>query len=169
MQIALKLRDYLTFYGFQVIMTRTEDVGTDNIPDGTIRERKVSDIHNRTDLLNKTSGGILISIHQNFYSDRSCRGTQVFYSTNSNQSKTIAQSVQKEVVSSLQPDNTRFVKAAGNEIYLLRHAENPAILVECGFISNETDTKLLSDDIYQKKLSFCIAKAMYEYACDPEG
>ena len=168
LEIALKLRNYLQLFGFNVIMTRTEDVGTDGLPNGSIRERKVCDIRNRMALVNSTEDCLLVSIHQNYFQDSSCCGTQVFYSKNLPQSKMIAQCVQRHIASELQQNNTRMVKSAGNEIYLLNNAQRPAVLIECGFISNVNDTELLSDETYQKKLSFCIAEALFDYMYSPE-
>ncbi|MBQ6020612.1 MAG: N-acetylmuramoyl-L-alanine amidase [Clostridia bacterium] len=163
LQISLILREYLELYGFRVVMTRTEDASTDSVADGTIRERKVDDIHNRLSLVNETDNCILLSIHQNYFEDPSCCGTQVFYSANTTQGKELAEAIQREIVSLLQPENTRLVKSAGKEIYLLNNAQKPAVLVECGFISNRNDTIKLQDESYRKKISFCIAKAVFDY------
>lgn len=168
LQIALKLRDLLELYGFHVVMTRTQDVGTEDPAAGSIREKKVTDIRNRMSMLNEQNDRILISIHQNYFTDASCSGTQVFYSPNDPQSKPIAQAIQAKICGDLQRENTRMIKAAGNDIYLMHHAQRPAVLVECGFISNPAETALLCDDDYQKKLAFCIANALFEYFCVQE-
>ena len=168
LQIALKLKDYLSLAGFHVVMTRTQDVGTEAPGAETIREKKVSDIRSRMALVNDTPDCLLLSIHQNYFEDASCRGTQVFYSKNHPQSKIIAEYIQSGITLELQPDNTRLVKAAGKEIYLLKNAQRPAVLVECGFISNSRETQQLHNETYQQQLSFCIAKALFDYINTPE-
>ena len=161
--IALKLADKLRADGFAVIMTRTEDAGTENDGLGTLREKKVSDIRNRMKLMQETENCIFVSIHQNFFSDQSCRGAQVFYSGNDPSSKILASCIQKSIAASIQPDNTRVTKKSDSSVYLMYHAEKCAVLVECGFISNYQEVQNLSDDTYQKQLVFAISEGIYNY------
>ena len=119
LDIALKLEKLLKFYGFDVIMTRTEDIMTCDDGLDSLRKRKVSDIHNRFDVLEKNPDAVFISIHQNKFEDNSQHGTQVFYSGNNDESKLLAESIQNSIVSVLQPDNSRVVKKSGSGIYLL--------------------------------------------------
>lgn len=163
LDIALKLRDILKFYGFNVIMTRTEDVMTCDDGLDSLRKRKVSDIHNRFDLMQKYPDAVFISVHQNKFDDSSQHGTQVFYSGNNEKSKALARSIQASVASVLQPDNSRVVKKSGSGIYLLYHAKIPAVLVECGFISNSAEVKKLKDENYRMKLAILIADGLLKY------
>lgn len=163
LDIALKLRDILKFYGFDIIMTRTEDVMTCDDGLDSLRKRKISDIHNRFDLMQKYPDAVFISVHQNKFDDSSQHGTQVFYSGNNEKSKALAQSIQASVVSVLQPDNSRVVKKSGSGIYLLYHAKIPAVLVECGFISNSAEVKKLKDENYRMKLAILIADGLLKY------
>ncbi|MBR1810459.1 MAG: N-acetylmuramoyl-L-alanine amidase [Clostridia bacterium] len=161
--IALKLRDCLELMGFQVIMTRTDDTGTEDEGLQTIREKKVSDIHNRMDMMENAGECIFVSIHQNFFADASCHGTQVFYSGNDPRSEAMAKLIQSDIAALLQPENTRQIKRSGDSIYLLYHAKKPAVLIECGFISNTDDVSHLKDATYQQQLSFCIGNALLNY------
>ncbi len=163
LDIALKLEKLLKFYGFNVIMTRTQDVMTCDDGLDSLRKRKVSDIHNRFDLIQKNPDAIFISVHQNKFEDSSQHGTQVFYSANNEESKLLAEAIQASIVSSLQPKNDRVVKKSGSGIYLLYHAEIPAVLVECGFISNSDELKKLKDDSYRMKLAILIADGLIKY------
>ena len=163
LDIALKLEKLLKFYGFDVIMTRTEDIMTCDDGLDSLRKRKVSDIHNRFDVLEKNPDAVFISIHQNKFEDNSQHGTQVFYSGNNDESKLLAESIQKSIVSVLQPDNSRVVKKSGSGIYLLYHAKLPAVLVECGFISNHAEVKKLNDENYRMKIAFLIADGLIKY------
>lgn len=163
LDIALKLEKLLKFYGFDVIMTRTEDIMTCDDGLDSLRKRKVSDIHNRFDVLEKNPDAVFISIHQNKFEDNSQHGTQVFYSGNNDESKLLAESIQNSIVSVLQPDNSRVVKKSGSGIYLLYHAKLPAVLVECGFISNPTEVKRLNDEKYRMKIAILIADGLIKY------
>lgn len=163
LDIALKLEKLLKFYGFDVIMTRTEDVMTCDDGLDSLRKRKVSDIHNRFDVLEKNPDAVFISIHQNKFEDNSQHGTQVFYSGNNDESKLLAESIQNSIVSVLQPDNSRVVKKSGSGIYLLYHAKLPAVLVECGFISNPAEVKKLNDENYRMKIAILIADGLIKY------
>lgn len=163
LDIALKLEKLLKFYGFDVIMTRTEDIMTCDDGLDSLRKRKVSDIHNRFDVLEKNPDAVFISIHQNKFEDNSQHGTQVFYSGNNDESKLLAESIQNSIVSVLQPDNRRVVKKSGSGIYLLYHAKLPAVLVECGFISNPAEVKKLNDENYRMKIAILIADGLIKY------
>lgn len=163
LDIALKLEKLLKFYGFDVIMTRTEDIMTCDDGLDSLRKRKVSDIHNRFDVLEKNPDAVFISIHQNKFEDNSQHGTQVFYSGNNDESKLLAESIQNSIVSVLQPDNSRVVKKSGSGIYLLYHAKLPAVLVECGFISNHAEVKRLNDENYRMKIAILIADGLIKY------
>lgn len=163
LDIALKLEKLLKFYGFDVIMTRTEDIMTCDDGLDSLRKRKVSDIHNRFDVLEKNPDAVFISIHQNKFEDNSQHGTQVFYSGNNDESKLLAESIQNSIVSVLQPDNSRVVKKSGSGIYLLYHAKLPAVLVECGFISNPAEVKRLNDENYRMKIAILIADGLIKY------
>lgn len=163
LDIALKLEKLLKFYGFDVIMTRTDDIMTCDDGLDSLRKRKVSDIHNRFDILEKNPDAVFISIHQNKFEDNSQHGTQVFYSGNNDESKLLAESIQNSIVSVLQPDNSRVVKKSGSGIYLLYHAKLPAVLVECGFISNPAEVKKLNDENYRMKIAILIADGLIKY------
>lgn len=163
LDIALKLEKILKFYGFNVIMTRTQDVMTCDDGLDSLRKRKISDIHNRFELMRKNPDAIFISVHQNKFEDSSQHGTQVFYSGNDERSKELAEAIQTSVTLTLQRKNDRVVKKSGSGIYLLYHAKIPAVLVECGFISNSDEVKKLEDESYRMKLAILIADGLLKY------
>lgn len=163
LDIALKLEKILKFYGFNVIMTRTQDVMTCDNGLDSLRKRKISDIHNRFELMRKNPDAIFISVHQNKFEDSSQHGTQVFYSGNDERSKELAEAIQTSVTLTLQRKNDRVVKKSGSGIYLLYHAKIPAVLVECGFISNSDEVKKLKDESYRMKLAILIADGLLKY------
>lgn len=160
---ALKLKSMMNALGFKTETTRTEDIMTCDEGLSTLREKKVSDIRNRLRLLESTENGVLISIHQNSYPSSTSKGSQVFYSGGSGKSETLAECIQQSLVSMLQTDNHRKIKKAGTSIYLLYHATKPAVMVECGFMTNPSECEKLKDENYQKELSFGIICGVFEY------
>jgi N-acetylmuramoyl-L-alanine amidase len=165
LEIAQKLNDFLSLMGYRTVMTRTDEnsIGEKGV---SIRNEKVSDIRRRFEIIENTENCIFISIHQNFYSGSSSWGTQVFYSANNPESKKAALSIQSSIVNLLQPDNKRQIKPSGKDIYLLYHTQKPAVLVECGFISNQQDLIKLKDAQYQKEIAFCIMCGITDYIKD---
>jgi len=163
--IALKLGDFLRTLGYPTQMTRTTDTSIHDAAAASLRERKRTDIHNRFHMIEALrDSDLFVSIHQNKFPARDPHGTQVFYSKNNPRSVILANSIQNSVVKLLQPANTRQVKPSGEEIYLLHHAQIPAVLVECGFISNPGDAELLVRDDYQNRIAFAIACGILDYS-----
>ena len=163
LQIALKLNDILNSMGINTIMTRTEDISVHDSGAKTIRQKKVSDLKNRLSLLNETDNSVFVSNHQNHFSDSKYYGTQVFYSKNNSKSSVLADCIRQSVISELQKDNTREIKPAGTDIYLLYHAKTPSVMVECGFLSNKIEADKLKDEDYQRCLAFVIALGVVDY------
>ena len=152
--IALRLRDLMHLLGAKTLMIRQTDVSVDT-QGATIAARKVSDIRNRVRITDETPNSRLISIHQNHYPEEKYRGSQVFYSPVTG-SRQWAESLQKILTTQVDPKNHRESKSAG-EVYLLQHTHCPAILVECGFLSNREEAALLQEPSYQKKIAAAIA------------
>lgn len=166
LSISKYLQEYLTFFGLKTIMTRETDASIEDDGLQTIRERKSSDLHNRMRIMEEIENALFISIHQNKYSVEKYSGTQVFYSPKTKEeSSLLAQSIQDSIVNTLQKDNTRQIKECGTSVYLMYNAVKPAVLVECGFLSNYEETKLLNTPEYQKKIAFCIAIGIQNYIC----
>lgn len=164
LNIAIYLKEYLNFFGFDVIMTRETDTSTESEGLTTIRSKKSSDLHNRMSLMEKTDNAIFVSIHQNHFSSSKYKGAQVFYSPQfSEQSSLLAESIQESIVYYLQKDNKRQIKPCGTSVYLIYKAVKPAVLVECGFLSNPDDSENLQNEIYQRKMALCIAIGILNY------
>lgn len=163
LEIALKLRDMLKASGIEVKMIRESDISIYDTASGTIRERKVSDLKNRVEIVNSNKKNILVSIHQNKFEQSQYSGAQMFYSTNNNKSQVLAENIRKSITGLIQPENKRELKQGGSDIYLLNKATVPAVIVECGFISNEEEAKNLSDKEYQSKMAFAIYCGILEY------
>lgn len=162
LEISLKLNDILSIFGYKTHLIRTTDSAIHTEGD-TIRQRKVSDIHNRTATMDLYENCIYLSIHQNKYSDGRIWGTQTFYSANCDESREIAQLIQNAVKSQIQPNNKRQIKKSGTDIYVLYNATKPAVMVECGFVSNPHELSQLKNNEYQCNMALSIATGILNY------
>lgn len=160
LEIALKLEDLMHFLGMRTVMIRNTDrsVYTEG---ETIAAKKVSDIRNRVHTVNTAENGILVSIHQNNFTDKRYSGSQVFYNKFGG-SKPLADEIQRAFRESINPFNKRQTKKASG-IYLMEHINCPGILIECGFLSNEAEEQLLRENGYQQKLCCVIACTVSRY------
>jgi N-acetylmuramoyl-L-alanine amidase len=164
LSIALYLQEYLSIFDINTIMIRDTDCSVENEGLNTIREKKSSDLHNRMKVMKDTDNAIFVSVHQNKFPDGKYSGTQVFYSPKTkDESQVLAQAIQDYIVNTLQKDNKRQIKECGTSVYLMYNAEKPAVLVECGFLSNYEETQKLKTSEYQKKIAFCIAMGIQNY------
>jgi len=158
--VALKLKAILESADVRVVMTRETDVELAS-PDSP--HKKADDLKARLNLAENQKKAIFVSIHMNNFPIQKYSGFQVYYSENSKQSLTLAQTVQDGAQSALGNTMDRKVKPAGDSIYLLAHLEIPAVLVECGFLSNEEERELLKSDAYQKKLALSLSASLLTY------
>ena len=156
--IVLKLRDVLGLYGVDPVVLREEDISLHDGDANTLREKKRSDLKNRVALVEEVEGGTLLSIHQNTYPGSRYHGTHVFYAPTEGSQK-LAEHFQNSIKIALQPDNERAVKQIPDTVYIMNHVTCPAILIECGFLTNPGEEALLRDEDYQRKLSAVIAAA----------
>lgn len=163
LSIALKLRDMLKAAGYETVMTREEDVSIYNTSSSTTREKKNSDLKNRTEIMNSDKNNILVSIHQNKFEQEKYSGTQMFYSVNDPGSEKLAEELRKSVTGLLQPENKRELKPASDSIYILKQAQVPAVIAECGFLSNAHEASKLSDEAYQQKMAFALCCGIMSY------
>lgn len=161
LEISLRVRDLLGFLGFPVVMTRQTDVSIHSPQAATLSERKVSDLKNRVKLVGDCGNPVLLSIHQNIYSEGKYRGAQVFYGP-SRGSQRLAEELQGLFTSRLDPSNHRQAKEI-RSIYLLNNIRCPGVLIECGFLSNPAEEALLQNEDYQKKLSAVICAGLWQY------
>ena len=161
--VALKTETVLAFLGCEPVMTRrTADI--DYPADAeTLRQKKNSDQKNRAELIKSTENGVLISIHQNKYTSPSPSGAHVFYGA-SEGSTELAECVERGLRAAIGEDSVRDMKQISPDIYLMKAASCPAVLVECGFLSNPSDEKKLTDGKYQTRLAVALAAGFAEYA-----
>lgn len=159
LEIALRLRDLFHLLGYPTRMIRTTDTSV-YIKGQTIAAQKMSDLKERVRIVNESEQNILISIHQNLFSDSRYSGAQVFYS-NTPGSREFAETMQSALVHTLNPGSNRKAKQAKG-IYLMEHIQNTGILVECGFLSNPEEEHKLNNPEYQKKLCCVVASVTTE-------
>ena len=146
--VALRVRDLAALVGLDTVMVRETDV---SVADGgrTVSERKRSDLAARVRLVQSTPGAVLLSIHQNHFAEEKYDGAQVFFASGSEE---LARKTQENLRLCLDPSNRRQAKKS-SQVYLMEHITCPALLVECGFLSNAAETEKLKEPDYQKKLA----------------
>lgn len=160
LNIALRLNDLFHLLGIDTVMIRTTDISVYTKGE-TIAQKKVSDLKERVRIVMDTENALLLSIHQNNFSDGRYSGAQVFYPKTEG-SELLAKQLQRDFVSILNPGSKRQVKKADG-IYLMEHIDCPGVLIECGFLSNVQEEALLRSKEYQQKLCCIIAAATQKY------
>lgn len=160
LEISKRLEDLLHLLGYDTLMTRTteDSVYTEG---NTIGQKKISDLKERVRMVNAAQNGILLSIHQNQYSESKYSGAQMFWAKTAG-SKELAETMQAAFVTHLNHGSNRVAKPCQG-IYLMEHIQCPGVLVECGFLSNAAEEKALRDRDYQKKICCVIASALSNY------
>ena len=155
--VSKRLRDLLCFAGIPTVMTREEDVTICDEGLGTIRARKASDIRNRVAIVNGTENAVLLSIHQNSLpSSTVTHGAQVFWNQQEG-AEALAEAIQTSLNGSINVGNEKHTKQIPTTVYLMNHVTVPAVLVECGFLTNQEETRRLQDETYQRALAVSIA------------
>lgn len=160
LEISLRLKDLMNLLGFKTVLTR-KDASSIYTRGNSIAEKKVSDLKERVRIAESTPNALLLSIHQNNFSDGQYSGAVVLYGKHS-YSKILADCIQKSVVRYLNPGSKREAKPA-DSVYLLEHVSCPAVLVECGFLSNPQEEAKLRSPQYQKKICCVLASAVSEF------
>ena len=162
LKIALKLQNLLEQSGTTVILTRSDENAIYNIDSKTLKQKKISDIHNRVKIGNESSADIFVSIHLNKIPESQYDGWQTFYKEGSSEGQKLAVAIQNNLNNSIQKENNRLAKTIDN-IYIINHVEIPITIVECGFLSNPEEEKQLLEDKYQDKLAWGIYNGIIEY------
>ena len=162
LSIVLKLRDMLELSGFEVVLTRDEDISIYDAGVEGIRNQKLSDMDNRLEIVQKYPDSIFLCIHQNNYTDPQYFGAQMFYNENNPDNRTLAQIMQNRFAA-LQTGNDREIKLSGNELFLLKSNPNPSLMIECGFLSNPEEEQKLATDEYRQQVAFTIWGGVLEF------
>lgn len=157
--IALKLKKSLEKQNIRVVMTRTDDR---NLADANASNEKTSDMKNRVKKMDSEQPDMVVSIHQNSYIDSSAKGAQVFYYSESEEGKKLAEILQKNLIEIADQENNRVAKA-NTSYYILKNTSAPTVIVECGFLSNPEEESRLISASYQEKLVEALQKGICEY------
>jgi N-acetylmuramoyl-L-alanine amidase len=152
LQIARKVREKLEARGFEVVMTREEDI---------MQGRKKEDLNKRIQLIEKSKAELVVGIHQNSFTDPEVKGAQVFYYSESEEGKAAAQ-VMKESLKTVDPSNEREIKA-NSSFFMLKNTKRTTIIVECGFLSNPEEAGSLVNNEYQEQLAEAICLGIVKW------
>lgn len=158
--IVRKTQLLMVFLGVEPRLTRDSDTSLHSSGAETIRQKKVSDLKNRAALVESIPNAVLISVHQNHFTDPRYSGAQVFFNSGE-QNQLWGEQTQETLRQVLNPDNNRKAKPVPDGIYLFDHVSCPALLVECGFLSNGEEAALLCTDAYQRKVAVALAGAYF--------
>lgn len=162
LKIALKIQNLLEQSGSTVILTRSDENAIYDIDCKTLRQKKISDIHNRVKIGNESSADIFVSIHLNKIPQSQYDGWQTFYKEGNEQGAKLAKEIQNSLNENIEKNNNRIAKSIDN-VYIIKHVEIPTTIVECGFLSNPDEEQLLLNDDYQNKLAWGIYNGIINY------
>lgn len=159
--ITLKLQQLLEQSGTKVILTRSDDNGIYEVDKDSIRSKKVSDMKNRVYIGNNSNAEIYVSVHMNYYTDSQYSGWQTFYQSKSENSKRLATIIQQSLNENI--GQNKRVPMAIKGAYIMDKVQIPAVIVECGFLSNKSDEEKLKTDSYQSQLAWGIYIGIQKY------
>lgn len=162
LKIALKLQNLLEQCGSSVILTRSDENAIYDLDAKTLKQKKISDIHNRVKIGNESSADIFVSIHLNKIPQQQYDGWQTFYNAQNQDGQKLAVAIQNNLNKAIQKENNRVAKSIDN-IYIVKHVEIPTTIVECGFLSNPDEEKKLLEDEYQNRLAWGIYNGIIDY------
>lgn len=162
LKITLKVQNLLEQSGCTVILTRSDENAIYDLDSKTLKQKKISDIHNRVKIGNESSADIFVSIHLNKIPQQQYYGWQCFFKDGNEQSEELAKKLQENLNKSVDKENNRVAMKIDN-VYIVKHVEIPLSIVECGFLSNPEEEKQLLEDSYQNKLAWGIYNGIIEY------
>lgn len=160
--ITKKLQNLLEASNCSIILTRSDENGIYEINSKSIKDKKISDMKNRLKISENTNAELFISIHMNKLNESKYYGWQTFYKENDEISKIIASNVQQNLNNYIDIPNHRTIKPI-SDIFLAKSIKIPFVLIECGFLSNDKENKLLQDDSYQNQLAWSIYSGIMDY------
>lgn len=161
--VAKKVKALLSVCDINIVMTRESDI---MLAEESSTHKKRDDLNARLHTADKYENAIFVSIHMNKFPVKKYSGLQVYYSKNNAGGKILADMIGEKTALFLQKDNDRKSKAADSSIYILHNIRVPAVLVECGFLSNDEETKLLKNEEYQDKLATLISMSILDFISD---
>lgn len=163
LKITMKLKELLEASGAMVILTRNDDTSLYKEEEGkTIRQKYNENLKNRKNIIKESSADMFVSIHLNKFEQSKYYGAQTFYPYGKDEDKQLATYIQSELKRVVDNTNNREIKPR-NDLYLLKENEIPSTLIECGFLSNDKEAKLLNDEKYQNEIAWAIYVGIQRY------
>ncbi len=160
--ITLKVQKLLEQSGAHVVLTRSDEKAIYDLDSKTLKQKKISDIHNRVKIGNSASADIFVSIHLNKIPQQEYTGWQCFYNSKNEHSKKLAEMIQENLNQAIQKENERIAMKL-DKVYIMKHVEIPISIVECGFLSNPQEEQELLQDSYQERLAWGIYNGIISY------
>ncbi len=154
---AITLSKQLKQAGIETIMTRSTKDGLYNTKDKNLKK---SDMQKRKQIIDQTNPACVISIHMNSFALKSCKGAQVFYKQNNTEGKNLADCIQQQFITTL--PNAKQTTSSG-DYFIVNCTNLPAVIVECGFVSNPEEEKLLQTEDYKQKVCYLIMCGVLNY------
>ena len=168
LNIASKVHYLLRFFGVHTIMTRQSDISLNFKEGNRIRENKIADINARVDIVNSAENPFYLGIHLNNFTQSQYFGAQVFYKKGNLESKNLADKVQSSMIQILNKDNYRNIKEVPESILIVKKTTCPAIIAECGFLSNPEEAENLNKPSYQNKIAISILQGYFDFEAKNE-
>ncbi|HSQ87209.1 N-acetylmuramoyl-L-alanine amidase CwlD [Romboutsia sp.] len=161
--ITLKIRELLEASGALVILTREDDSSLyQEASNKTIRQKYNENLKNRKKIIEESDADMFVSIHLNAFEQSKYYGAQTFYPEGKEESVQLSKYIQEELKRVIDKTNNREIKPR-DDIYLLKENKIPSVLIECGFLSNEKEAKLLVNEKYQEKIAWSIYVGIQKY------
>jgi N-acetylmuramoyl-L-alanine amidase len=161
LKIALLLRDFCDYFGIKNKMIRDADISLHSAGADTIREKKTEDMKNRLKITQKQQNPVYVGIHQNYYGGFISRGAQTFYSDKNPKNKPLAELILDNIKKFIDPENNRKAGKISKDNYILDNLSCPAVIIECGFLSNPEEEMLLCSPAYQREMAYAIAAGVF--------
>lgn len=161
--ISEKTRLVMLFLGIRSVMTRSDEGSLNYNPEKSIKENKNADLKERLKIAEQFSDCDFLSIHLNKFEQSKYFGAQVFYSANNSKSLILAETLQNSMIDYLDKDNIRKAKISPESVYLMKNIKSPAVIIECGFLSNPAEEQKLVSDEYQTHIAISITKGYIDY------
>lgn len=160
LQIVYRLKDVFTDMGFEVALTRKTEAGLYGVASKGFKRR---DMERRKQIIEEEKPAYVISVHQNFYPTSKSRGAQVFYDENNARGQAMATAIQAELNDAYKKENVKARKESKGDFYMVKCTDVPAVLIECGFLSNAEDERLLGSSAWQTKLAQAIGAGVMRF------
>lgn len=163
LEISKKTQAVMGFVGISSVLTRETEQSLGYDPLASLRDNKNTDLQKRLKIAGNYPDSVFISVHLNQFSQEKYCGAQTFYGICNSKSESLAEKLQEQMVALLDPGNTRKAKKIPGSVYLMEHVENPAVTLECGFLSNPKEESLLKNDVYQVKIALAVMSGYLNY------